>query len=70
MNSNAGYFRINSPFVVSMALVATLVAGCAGGSLTTREKGAGIGALAALLRAGLSVRRCAIRRQARPSAVR
>jgi phage tail tape-measure protein len=29
----------------TVALVATLLAGCAGGGLTTREKGAGIGAL-------------------------
>jgi phage tail tape-measure protein len=31
--------------VSSAALIALLCAGCAGGSLTTREKGAGIGAL-------------------------
>ena len=31
--------------VVSAAMIATLIAGCAGGNLTSREKGAGIGAL-------------------------
>lgn len=31
--------------VVSAAVAATLLAGCAGGNLTSREKGAGIGAL-------------------------
>lgn len=34
-----------SGFVIGTALVSVLVAGCAGGPLTPREKGAGIGAL-------------------------
>lgn len=39
--------------VVGMGLVATLVVGCAGGSLTTREKGAGIGALGGAAAGGI-----------------
>ena len=31
--------------IVGLGLVATFLAGCAGGNLTSREKGAGIGAL-------------------------
>ena len=31
--------------IVGLGLVTTLIAGCAGGNLTSREKGAGIGAL-------------------------
>jgi outer membrane lipoprotein SlyB len=43
------------PFRVIAAtiLMGTLVAGCAGGSLTTREKGAGIGALSGAAVGGL-----------------
>jgi hypothetical protein len=40
-------------FFLSLALVATLAAGCAGGSLTTREKGAGIGTLGGAAVGGL-----------------
>ena len=40
-------------FVVGTALAGTLVAGCAGGALTTREKGAGIGALGGAAAGGL-----------------
>jgi phage tail tape-measure protein len=39
--------------IAGAALVSTLVAGCAGGSLTTREKGAGIGALSGAAMGGL-----------------
>jgi hypothetical protein len=39
--------------MTAMILVGTLVAGCAGGSLTTREKGAGIGALSGAAVGGL-----------------
>ena len=49
----AGALRKISGFAVSMGLVATLLAGCAGGSLTTREKGAGIGALGGAAAGGL-----------------
>lgn len=42
-----------SQVVLSLALVVTLAAGCAGGSLTTREKGAGIGALGGAAVGGL-----------------
>lgn len=48
--------RINnkvSRAVVGMGLVATLLAGCAGGNLTSREKGAGIGALGGAAVGGL-----------------
>jgi uncharacterized protein YqgC (DUF456 family) len=40
-------------FITGTALVGTLVAGCAGGPLTTREKGAGIGALGGAAAGGL-----------------
>ena len=39
--------------VAGTALVSLLVAGCAGGALTTREKGAGIGALGGAAAGGL-----------------
>jgi phage tail tape-measure protein len=39
--------------VAGLGLIATLVAGCAGGSLTTREKGAGIGALGGAAAGGI-----------------
>jgi phage tail tape-measure protein len=39
--------------IAGMTLVATLVAGCAGGALTTREKGAGIGALGGATAGGI-----------------
>jgi hypothetical protein len=39
--------------IVGTALISALVAGCAGGSLTTREKGAGIGALSGAAVGGL-----------------
>jgi phage tail tape-measure protein len=42
-----------SGVVVGLGLVATLAAGCAGGSLTTREKGAGIGALGGAAAGGI-----------------
>lgn len=40
-------------FVTGTALVGTLMAGCAGGALTTREKGAGIGAVGGAAAGGL-----------------
>lgn len=40
-------------FILSLALVATVAVGCAGGSLTTREKGAGIGTLGGAAVGGL-----------------
>ncbi len=42
-----------SGFVVGTVLVSMLAAGCAGGALTTREKGAGIGALGGAAAGGL-----------------
>jgi phage tail tape-measure protein len=53
MKFNAGVLRNNSGTFLSMALAATLVAGCAGGALTTREKGAGIGALGGAAAGGI-----------------
>ena len=38
---------------VTLAIAATLLVGCAGGSLTTREKGAGIGALGGAAAGGI-----------------
>jgi hypothetical protein len=40
-------------FIAGTALIGTLVGGCAGGALTTREKGAGIGALGGAAAGGL-----------------
>ena len=40
-------------FATSALLAGTLVAGCAGGALTTREKGAGIGALGGAAAGGI-----------------
>jgi uncharacterized protein YqgC (DUF456 family) len=45
MNANASALKRSSSFIATIAIAATLVTGCAGGALTTREKGAGIGAL-------------------------
>ena len=42
-----------SGLIMGTALVSLLVAGCAGGPLTTREKGAGIGALGGATVGGL-----------------
>jgi uncharacterized protein YqgC (DUF456 family) len=46
---------VKKPFniIATTILMATLGAGCAGGSLTTREKGAGIGALSGAAVGGL-----------------
>jgi uncharacterized protein YqgC (DUF456 family) len=46
---------VKKPFniIAATILIGTLVAGCAGGSLTTREKGAGIGALSGAAVGGL-----------------
>ncbi|MGH7794569.1 MAG: glycine zipper domain-containing protein [Candidatus Binatia bacterium] len=53
MNAKPYALKSNSRFVLSMALLATLLTGCAGGSLTTREKGAGIGALGGAAAGGI-----------------
>ena len=45
MNANASALKRSSSLIATIAITATLVTGCAGGALTTREKGAGIGAL-------------------------
>jgi outer membrane lipoprotein SlyB len=45
MNFNSHIGRSFPQLIVTMSLTATLLAGCAGGNLTSREKGAGIGAL-------------------------
>jgi hypothetical protein len=44
MNKNANEQRF-SRWIVALSLTAVTAAGCAGGPLTAREKGAGIGAL-------------------------
>ena len=43
----------SSRIIAATILMGTLVVGCAGGSLTTREKGAGIGALSGAAVGGL-----------------
>jgi phage tail tape-measure protein len=53
MNSQKAALIVKSPFIASLALSATLLAGCAGGGLTTREKGAGIGALGGAAMGGI-----------------
>jgi hypothetical protein len=53
MKYNTGTSRKISGLAVTISLVATLLAGCAGGALTTREKGAGIGALGGAAAGGL-----------------
>jgi phage tail tape-measure protein len=53
MSDRARIDNIFSRSAIGMGLVATLLAGCAGGSLTTREKGAGIGALGGAAVGGL-----------------
>jgi hypothetical protein len=45
MNHFSQMKRNFSGIVVSAAVMGVLFAGCAGGNLTSREKGAGIGAL-------------------------
>jgi phage tail tape-measure protein len=53
MKPNQGAWQNSSRVVLSIALAATLVAGCAGGAMTTREKGAGIGALGGAAAGGI-----------------
>lgn len=53
MISNSHIATKFSESIVIVGLFATLAAGCAGGSLTTREKGAGIGALGGAAAGGL-----------------
>lgn len=48
-NSKSGFVSM----IAIVSLASTLVAGCAGGSLTTREKGAGIGALGGAAAGGI-----------------
>ena len=45
--------RKNSLWLASLSLTAMIATGCAGGQLTTREKGAGIGALGGAAAGGL-----------------
>jgi phage tail tape-measure protein len=53
MNYHLRIAKKFSSAVIGLGLFATLVAGCAGGSLTTREKGAGIGALGGAAAGGI-----------------
>ncbi|HSQ11573.1 MAG TPA: glycine zipper domain-containing protein [Candidatus Deferrimicrobium sp.] len=43
----------SSKWIAAVGLTATIAAGCAGGPMTTREKGAGIGALGGAAAGGL-----------------
>jgi phage tail tape-measure protein len=53
MNSIANVSRKSLRAIAGIAVAATLFAGCAGGGLTTREKGAGIGALGGAAAGGI-----------------
>jgi phage tail tape-measure protein len=53
MNIETYTGKTSSTFIAGMALVSLLIGGCAGGSLTTREKGAGIGALGGAAAGGI-----------------
>jgi Glycine zipper len=53
MNIKSGATKQAFGTISSMVLVGALVAGCAGGPITTREKGAGIGALGGAAVGGL-----------------
>ena len=57
-----------STWIVAVGLTAMAAAGCAGGPLTAREKGAGIGALGGAAVAGLSATPKVIPEPAQPSA--
>ena len=50
---NARFCESSSKLFLSLFLAGILLAGCAGGSLTTREKGAGIGALGGAAAGGI-----------------
>ena len=45
--------RKNSLWIAALGLTAAIATGCAGGQMTTREKGAGIGALGGAAAGGL-----------------
>src|SRR4029453_204167 len=53
MNIKSGATKQVFGTISGMVLVGALVAGCAGGPITTREKGAGIGALGGAAVGGL-----------------
>jgi len=53
MNANASALKRSSSLIATIAVAATLVTGCAGGAITTREKGAGIGALGGAAAGGI-----------------
>jgi phage tail tape-measure protein len=53
MDARACALKNNSRLFLSLVLAAAILAGCAGGSLTTREKGAGIGALGGAAAGGI-----------------
>ena len=48
-NSKSGFISI----IAALGVATSLMAGCAGGSMTTREKGAGIGALGGAAAGGI-----------------
>jgi hypothetical protein len=66
-NNNRG--QNFSTWIVAVGLTLIAAAGCAGGSLSAREKGAGIGALGRQQLAGLSAMPKVIREPAQRSAV-
>ncbi len=51
--NRAAYWNRFSMSLIAVVLVSVISLGCAGGALTTREKGAGIGALGGALAGGL-----------------
>jgi len=53
MKFNPIALKGSSSLLAVTAIAATLLAGCAGGALTTREKGAGIGALGGATAGGI-----------------
>lgn len=54
MNIKSGAGNTNArALIAGLALISLLAAGCAGGALTTREKGAGIGALGGAAAGGI-----------------
>ncbi len=53
MNSKSQRHRKATGLVTGTLLISMIVAGCAGGALTSREKGAGIGALGGAAAGGI-----------------
>ena len=60
--------KVTTQSWLALGVAAMIFAGCSGGSLTTREKGAGIGAVGGAAAGGLIGERWATLVQAQPSA--